>query len=665
MGSSQEGADPKSLKHETVQVRASDVRKNTHPALLKGGVCGCFAGKYFALACSIFFLSALHAFGQERASVASANEPKRNFQRGLAAYNDSRFQDAAQIFARLAAQGREQPLYTAALLMQARSDLQLDRAAEAAEALHLLLEVHPKSRYAEHAHYLLGVLAGKDENYAEAASEFAWVLDRGQTATLKNKAAEHLQVLFQDHLQPADLRRRLRREYLGPETLALVALKLAQAELAQGRRSEGQKLVNEFLQLNPNTIFRKQLEQWDAIDNAQAARGVRIGVILPLSGVDAEDGRALHRGIRYAQMTEAATPGTNNGASAASCEFVVRDSESSLVGALKAAQLLLDDPSIVALVGEFDGQASSAIAALAQEKNIPILIPVATEHGITGLGENVFQMNADRERKGRALAEYAYRFLNCRSFVSIAPQDGYGQQMTDGFSVAVDSLGGEIWAQKWYYDQPQDLSRHLKAIRAAAFARQMEDSLKVQGYSGIELTQNLARSQRSRELMADMLSTPVQNVSAVFLPLYAEDIRLVVYQLSSYNIQGLRLGGEYWQLLDLDARKEISRYLEGTLCASDVYVDWESERGRQFRNAYRKLMGTTPERYDVLGYDAAGVLLQCVKGGAKRPEEIRRALAKVSNYIGMKGEIALDNPARVNSRVNILQFAGSSLKRVK
>lgn len=606
----------------------------------------------------------LPALAQDRPAAPPASEAKRYFQRGLLAYNDGRFQEAAQIFERLIGAGREHTLYTAGLLMHARCSVQLERTAEAAEALRTLLEVHPQTRYGEHAHYLLGVIAHKEENYAEAAGEFAWVLDRGQNAALKNKAAEHLQVLFEDYLQVSDIRRRLRREYLGPETLALVALKLAQAELAQGRPAEGQKLIDDFLRLNPNTIFRKQLEQWNTAPSAQG-RNVRIGVILPLSGVDAEDGRALHRGMRYAQLRESAAHGTNNGAPVPDCEFVVRDSESSMVGALRAAQLLLSDPTIVALVGEFDGQASSAIAALAQEKNIPILIPVATERGITALGENVFQMNADRERKSRALADYAFRYLNCRTFVTIAPQDGYGQESTDGFSAEVDSLGGEIWAQKWYYDQPQDLSRHLKAIRAAALARKFEDSLKVAGYRGYEVTQQLARTQRSREITAEMLSTPVSNVSAVFLPLYAEDIRLVVYQLSSYNIQGLRLGGEYWQLLDLDARKEIQRYLDGTICVSDVYVDWESERGRQFRNSYRKMMGTTPERFDVLGFDAASLMLQCVKNGAKLPAEIRRALSGVSNYLGMKGEIALDNPERVNSRVNILQFSGTGLRRVK
>ncbi|MEK7727108.1 MAG: ABC transporter substrate-binding protein, partial [candidate division KSB1 bacterium] len=574
-------------------------------------------------------------------------------------------EDAEQIFSKLTEQGREQPFYTAALLLQARSAMQRERNAEASEALHVLFDAHPKSRYAEHAHYLLGLLAFKDENYADAASEFAWVLDRGQTPALKNKAAEHVQILFEDYLQLSEIRRRLRRDYLGPDGTGLLALKMAQAELAQGRRAEGQKLVDDFLRLNPNTRFRSTLEQWDGAASA-TARGIRIGVILPLSGVDAEAGRALHRGIRYAQLGEASGLSSNNGGGASvTSEFVIRDSESSMVGALKAAQMLLEDRSIVALLGEFDDHASSAIAALAQEKNIPILLPVATQRGITTLGEYVFQMNADRERKGRALAEYAYRFLNCRSFVSIAPQDGYGQEMTDGFSAAVDSLGGEIWTQKWYYGEPQDLSRHLKAIRAAAFARKMEDSLKVLGYSGGELSQTLARSTRSRENMVEMLSTPVQNVSAVFLPLYAEDIRLVVYQLSSYNLQGIRLGGEYWQLLELDARKEIQRYLDGTLIASDVYVDWDSERGRNFRNAFRKRMGVTPERFEILGYDAASLLLQCAKGGAKRPDEIRRALAKVSGYIGMKGEISLDNSERANSSVNILQFVGSGIKRVK
>jgi len=628
-----------------------------------------------------WFLAALVSWPLAARAQESA-ESGRWFQRGVAAYQEGRYAEAQQAFGRLTAGGKEEKLYTAALYLQARSDFQLDNPAGAAENLRLLLEAHPKSRYAEHAHYLLGVIAFNDGAYTEAASEFIWVVDRGQSASLKTAALHHAQILFDDYLQPGDMRRRLRREYLGAEGLALVALKLARGESAQGRRAEGQRLIDEFLRLYPNTMQRKQLEQWDAVTERSDARTVRIGVILPLTGVDSEVGRALYRGLRYAQLTAkndetlSAPAGANRAAGnhAPMIDFVVRDSESSIVGSLRAAQTLLSDPSIAALVGEFDGAASAAIAALAQEKGRPALVPVATQDGLTQLGENVFQMNASRQAKSQALAEYAFHYLNCRTFITLAPQDGYGYEMADGFSAAVDSLGGEIVAQKWYYGKPEDLSRMLKALRETALHRALEDSLRQSGVAvnsanrasyWRDYNYRVAISNKDREGAVEALSHPVTNVSAVFLPIYTEDIRLILYQLTSANIHGLRLGGEYWQMLDAEGRRELNRLLEGVTFASDYFVDWESERNRQFRTSYRKLMGATPDRYDILGYDAASLLLACVRQGAKQPAQIRRALAELSGFPGMKGAINLSNPQRVNSSVNILQFSGSALKRVR
>jgi ABC-type branched-subunit amino acid transport system substrate-binding protein len=625
---------------------------------------------------------ALYAWVPVCAHAQDPAETKRTFQRGVAALQDGRFAEAQQAFSRITALGREEKLYTAALYLQARSDFHSNNSSAAAEGLRALLEANPKSRYADQAHYLLGIIAFNDGNYAEAASEFVWVVDRGQTPALKNASLTYAQTLFEEYLQPADMRRRLRRDYLGPEGLALVALKLARAELVQGRRAEGQKLIDEFLRLYPNTMQRKQLEQWYVLPEGPDARTVRIGVILPLSGVDSEGGRALYRGIRYAQISAKnedpvvaeSGRGSPNVNSMPVCEFVVRDSESSIVGSLKAAQLLLADPTIVALIGEIDGPASAAIAALAQEKGKPILIPVATHDGLTALGENVFQMNPSREVKSRALAEYAFRYLNCRTFITLAPQDGYGHEMTDGFSAAVDSLGGEILAQKWYYGQPTDLSRMFKALREATLRRGLEDSLRASGVTVDASNRNslwrdynyrVASSNKDHEDAVASLSNPVTNVSAVFLPLYVEDIRLIVYQLNSFNIRGLRLGGEHWQGLDADARRELHRLLDGTVFASDYFVDWEGERGRQFRTSYRKAMGATPDRYDVYGYDAASLMLGCVRKGARQPYQIRQALRELSGYPGLKGQIDFNNPERVNSSVNILQYSGNTLRKLR
>ncbi|MCG3158040.1 MAG: hypothetical protein DKINENOH_04681 [bacterium] len=600
-------------------------------------------------------------------SQETLRDKKLQFQRGVTAYNQGNYALALDHAARTVARGAQDELYTSGLYLQARCHFQLGQYSQTSEALNRLLEAYPKSRYADQAHFLLGMTAFKEANYAEAASEFIWVLDFAETPALREPAARYAQTLFDDYLQPSDLRRKLRRSYLGENGLALVAIALAKNEYAQGRRAEAQKIVDTFLRAHPNTRFTRQLEQLRTAPQQELNTPVRIGVIVPLSGMDAEAGQALYRGMRYALRTrsgnsrplaQAGATGILPVADNLPVELVVRDSESSVVGALKAAQLLLSDPSIVALIGEYENSASSAIAALAQEKSIPILVPVSTANGIAELGEYVFQMNANRERKGRALAEYAVRYLNCRRFATFAPQDEYGQQMTDGLSAAVDSLGGQIITQKWYYEGTEDFGKQFKGIRAAAFELSLADTFKLNpSYRSLKGIRNAA--------MVEEVATPVTSIHALFLPLYHEDITLIAPQRAYYNIQGLLLGGDDWQWIAPERMRELRSYIDGAVFPSDYYVDWQSERGRQFRTAYRKLTGATPERFDVMGYDAGSLLLHCVERGARKPDQMRDALAQIDDYPGMKGEISFKNSDRVNSRVNILQILNAEIRRVK
>jgi branched-chain amino acid transport system substrate-binding protein len=448
----------------------------------------------------------------------------------------------------------------------------------------------------------------------------------------------------------------LRKSYTGAKGSPLVVTALARDELAFGDRETGEKLIDDFLRTNPNTPVRAELEQLRHTGGEAVATMCRIGVVLPLTGFNAEAGMGVYRGIKYAHMG-VGTNGHNSGAQAhPAIQLVVRDSESNMVRALKATQDLLEDPTIVAIIGEVENSITSAIAALANAKGVPFLAPAATENGIGALGENVFQVNADHERKGRALAEYAFNYLNARTFVTIAPQDDYGQQMADGFSAAVDSLGGEIVAQKWYYGEPQDLGRAFKAIREAAFRKAQKDSVRAFP---------LPHESRSPAVNREAIEVPVTNINAIFLPLHEEDIRLVATQRAYYNLQSLILGGENWYTDDITKSQELQRYIDGAVFASDYFIDPEDARFRQFRNDFRLRIGTTPEKWEILGYDTAGLLLKAIQQGARNRQQIRQGLRQMGTVLGIKGEIDWRNAENVNSKVNILQIRGAQVVKLR
>jgi branched-chain amino acid transport system substrate-binding protein len=590
--------------------------------------------------------------GLSAAAIFAQSKPvpvETQFRQGVDFFNAGRYQEALARFEELSSNGANHPRVAAAFYMRARSAYQLGRREAARAALEELERKFSKSQYMQYGHALLGMLAFQNEEYLEAAVEFLLVVEIGKNVTLRQQATDWLRPVLEDYLALNDLRR-LRKSYTGPKGSPYVMLALARDEMAAGNRENGEKLLDDFLRANPVTPLRAEMEELRRTGGEAVANVVRLGVVLPLSGIDTEAGLGVYRGIKYAQLTA----GVNNGGPA--IELVVRDSESSILRGLKVTQDLLDDPAVIAVVGEVDNATTGAMAALVNAKGVPFLAPVATENGIGALGENVFQLNADRERKSQMLAEYAYKFLNARTFATVAPQDDYGQQMADAFSAAVDSLGGEILAQKWYYGEPQDLGRSFKAIRAAAFRRAYKDSLSLKLFPA-GVSPKLAD--------AEEVNVPVTNLSAIFMPLHEDDIRLVAGQRAYFNLQSVVMGGEHWYLTDLAKNKELQRYVDGVIFASDYFIDPENARYKQFRNDFRTRMGATPEKWELFGYDTANLLFKAVQQGGRSRNQLRAALAQIDNFTGLKGEIALNNPAKVNSKVNILQIRGTQIVKLR
>ncbi|MCG3118774.1 MAG: hypothetical protein ALAOOOJD_01039 [bacterium] len=599
------------------------------------------------LAAVMLWLPLVAVFAQEK-PAARGIEVEAQFKQGVELFNAGRYEQALATFDGLLQGENKHPRVVAALYMRARTAYQLGRYETVKSAGEELERSFPRSNYVQYSRALEGMADFQKSDYLKAATNFLLVVETSRNPTLRQQATEWVRVLLADYLPLSDLQW-LRKNYPGAKGTPLIVAALARAEMAQGNREAGEKLIDDFLRTNTDSPFRAELEELRKTGGESVASVLRLGIVLPLTGIDAEAGTGVYRGFKYAHLTN-----SNNGSPA--IELVVRDSESSLVHALKVTQDLLEDPTIVAIIGEVENATTAAIAALANAQGVPFLAPVATETGIGALGQNVFQLNADREHKSRALAEYAYKFLNARTFATLAPQDDYGQQMADAFSAAVDTLGGEILAQKWYYGEPQDLGRSFKAIRAAAFRRAYKDSLRLK----------LAPANHTPRLAdAEEVDIPVTNLHAIFLPLHAEDIRLVAGQWAYFNLQSVVMGGEYWYLEDLAKNKELQRYVDGAIFVSDYFVDPENARYKQFRNDFRVRMGATPEKWELFGYDTANLLFKAIQQGARHRRQIREALARLDNFSGLRGDIALNNPAQVNSKVNILQIRGAQIIKLR
>src|SRR5688572_5143711 len=148
--------------------------------------------------------------------------------------------------------------------------------------------------------------------------------------------------------------------------------------------------------VNPFNIVRAQ------------AQKLRVGVILPRSGVQGFIGQSCQKGADLA-------PGVIKEMLGVDIELMNADWESNVDTARTRAERLIQEGAHV-LVGPFDSGAASAIAQVAEQRGVPFVINIAAAPPITEQGYKFvfrnFQTAGDIVRNGLALIGELFQATN-------------------------------------------------------------------------------------------------------------------------------------------------------------------------------------------------------------------------------------------------------------
>src|SRR6185369_16661964 len=165
---------------------------------------------------------------------------------------------------------------------------------------------------------------------------------------------------------------------------------------------------------------------------------LKIGVILPLSGVQAGIGQSCKRGDDIAPALFKQIGYTQP------IEIVVVDFETNVDTARARAERLIADGCNM-LSGPFDSGAASAIAQVAEQRGVPFVINIAAAPPITEQGYKFvfrnFQTAGDIVRNGLDLIGDLFRATNTvpRTAVYMHVNDTFGQAMTKGIQAMMPS----------------------------------------------------------------------------------------------------------------------------------------------------------------------------------------------------------------------------------
>ena len=322
---------------------------------------------------------------------------------------------------------------------------------------------------------------------------------------------------------------------------------------------------------------------WISSTARAQAKQVNIGVIMPLSGANAQFGTNSRNGIELV-ADEINAAGGIKALGGAKINLIVADATSTPTTAGTVAQRMISQNEVTAILGAFASSLTIAISEVTERRDIPLLTMSFADQ-ITGRGyKNIFQVVAKASALGKAQLDYT---------VAIAQAAG----------TRIDKIA--IMYEDTAYGTAQ-----AGGLRAAAKAANIELVMDDAYPLGITDTTPLINKLRA------------SGAQAVFPVSYLNDSLLLIRTMRQQRIAIPAIGGAAGYVIP-DFEKGLGEFAEGVLSIAPANYDLDTGLTDRFRKRFGYFMVHEALEYAV----ALDVLVQAIeKAKSAKAEDVTMAL---------------------------------------
>jgi branched-chain amino acid transport system substrate-binding protein len=313
---------------------------------------------------------------------------------------------------------------------------------------------------------------------------------------------------------------------------------------------------------------------------APGGQGIKVALLLPLSGPNAELGKAM---LEAAQLALFTTGGDR-------LTLVPRDTTGTADGAAKAAKSAIDDGAKL-ILGPLIADEVVAVRPIAQAASVNV-IGFATKTEVAG--GNVFLMGF--LPKQEVVREVAYaRDQGLGRFAALAPNSPYGHLLGDALKEAAAASGGTVTRVEYFDPRSSDASASIKRLMPVA--------------------------------AGPAVGAPFD---ALLLPTGGDQLKQVAAQLRNAGIDSTKtrlLGSGLWDDSSITSDADL---VGGWFAASPPDIRHE------FETRYQGAYGRAPPRLASLGFDAAALAAVLAKGDSPDPFSVQ-AIQNPNGFTGVDG----------------------------
>jgi len=329
---------------------------------------------------------------------------------------------------------------------------------------------------------------------------------------------------------------------------------------------------------------------------------IKIGLILELTGDMPAVGASSRNAAELAVSEMNSAGGIVINGKPQQIELIIEDNASKADQSVAAANKLISQDSVIAIVGPNASLGAIPAAEIAEYNKTLLITPWSTNPKTTldttsGKPKSfVFRACYTDPFEGRVLARFVIEKLGAKKaavLYDVASEAPKSQ--AEVFRQTFAELGGQIVAFETYTTGDRDFSAQLTKIKSAG-------------------------------------------PDIIYLPAYYNDVGLIAQQARRGGIDQPLIGSDAWSSPELIKLSEGA--VEGDYFANHYATDIATPNAKKFIAAYTMKYGNTPDDVAALTYDAIGILFEALKKSPTLDRKVvRDAMATISDYSGVTGDI--------------------------
>lgn len=283
------------------------------------------------------------------------------------------------------------------------------------------------------------------------------------------------------------------------------------------------------------------------------------------------------------------------------------------------------------------------VAADARSGGLPLISPTARVSGASS-GRGVYSLEGVDSVGLHDLARYAasqgyqrVAFIESTSPLSTEEGDLFERELR---RFGIPTVGRFAYQEGITFFEPQ--------IRAA------RDSLRTAEIRALGLTED------------DTLRVETLEPVAVFVPVPPEDVELLAPQITHFGLDTLAIdviGTTGWSDPDM-LRRVDTRHTDGVVATAPIGAGTDSPGYQRFRDTFEEhFQRTLVSPVPAVGYDAALLLIETFRRGARSPDQVRAALEGLEDIEGATGVFSVTD-GRVVRRTRVVRIQSGTMNPI-